>query len=198
MDAKTLCLGALARGPASGYEIRKMFEEGAYAAFHPIGFGSIYPALTALLAEGLVACQEEPQAGRPDKKVYTLTPEGHAALVRSFASNRPAVDKYKSDTLFMLSLAEVMEPDRVRRLVADYKDLNASELEKMAECDPADMTAGQRFVFGLGKAVYSAIATYIDNNAGALVDSLERGDHEPLPGRSAGETAPHRARKAGE
>src|SRR3546814_8991519 len=34
MDAKTLCLGVLSRGAASGYEIKKAFEEGPFSHFH--------------------------------------------------------------------------------------------------------------------------------------------------------------------
>src|SRR3546814_3071348 len=55
MDAKTLCLGVLSRGAASGYEIKKAFEEGPFSHFHQASFGSIYPALNALSADGLVA-----------------------------------------------------------------------------------------------------------------------------------------------
>src|SRR3546814_665287 len=55
MDAKTLCLGVLSRGAASGYEIKKAFEEGPFSHFHQASFGSIYPTLNALSADGLVA-----------------------------------------------------------------------------------------------------------------------------------------------
>ena len=37
MDAKTLCLGVLLRGEASGYEIKKAFEEGPFSQFLPPG-----------------------------------------------------------------------------------------------------------------------------------------------------------------
>ena len=52
MDARTLCLGALELGDASGYEIKKLYEEGDLSHFYAVGFGSIYPALTRLV-EGL-------------------------------------------------------------------------------------------------------------------------------------------------
>ena len=45
MDVATLCLAVLAHGPASGYEIKKELEGGAYAHFFRASFGSIYPAL---------------------------------------------------------------------------------------------------------------------------------------------------------
>ena len=59
MDVKILCLGVLSRGEASGYEIKKAFEEGPFSHFHQASFGSIYPALNALSAEGLVACRAQ-------------------------------------------------------------------------------------------------------------------------------------------
>ena len=34
MDARILCLGVLQRGPASGYEIRKQFEESLTSTWH--------------------------------------------------------------------------------------------------------------------------------------------------------------------
>src|SRR3546814_3831085 len=76
MDAKTLCLGVLSRGAASGYEIKKAFEEGPFSHFHQASFGSIYPALNALSADGLVAVRAQAQQKRPAKKIYSLTPKG--------------------------------------------------------------------------------------------------------------------------
>src|SRR3546814_15551348 len=67
MDVKTLCLGVLSRGEASGYEIKKAFEEGPFSHIHHASFGSIYPALNALSAEGLVAVRAQAQNTRPAK-----------------------------------------------------------------------------------------------------------------------------------
>ena len=47
MDIKTLCLGVLTQGEASGYDIKKHFEC-VFSHFYVAGFGSIYPALTEL------------------------------------------------------------------------------------------------------------------------------------------------------
>ena len=55
MDVKTLCLGVLSRGAASGYEIKKQCEEGPFAHFYAAGFGSIYPALNSLLNDRLIS-----------------------------------------------------------------------------------------------------------------------------------------------
>lgn len=76
MDVRTMCLGMLAFGDASGYEIKKEFEQGPSRQFLDASFGSIYPALTKMTEQGLLACRTEPQEKRPDKKVYSLTGAG--------------------------------------------------------------------------------------------------------------------------
>ena len=81
MDVKTLCLGVLTEGNKSGYEIKRCFEE-AFSHFFVAGFGSIYPALAELSRAGLVTCENVEQEGRPDKKVYSLTPAGERSADR--------------------------------------------------------------------------------------------------------------------
>ena len=83
MDVKTLCLAVLSRRDATGYEIRKQFAKGPFAHFQKASLGAIYPALTRAAEEGLVTVTEEAQDGRPDKKVYSLTEAGKAALRRA-------------------------------------------------------------------------------------------------------------------
>ena len=67
MDIKTICLGLLVAGEACGYELKKRFEE-LFSHFLSASYGSIYPALADLAAEGLVNCREVPQEGRPDRR----------------------------------------------------------------------------------------------------------------------------------
>src|SRR3546814_5846154 len=76
MDVKTLCLGVLSRGEASGYEIKKAFEEGPFSQIPQASFGSLYPALDALSAAGLVAVRSQVQDKRPQKTIYYLALSG--------------------------------------------------------------------------------------------------------------------------
>ena len=68
MNVRTLCLGVLSAGEASGYQIKKEIEEGLFSHFIDASYGSIYPALTQLAGEGLVTVRAEEQSGKPDKK----------------------------------------------------------------------------------------------------------------------------------
>jgi DNA-binding PadR family transcriptional regulator len=171
MDAKTLCLGVLARGDASGYEIKKAFEEGPFAHIHPTSFGSIYPALAKLTEEGLVSCTELAQDKRPDKKVYAMTEAGRAALVAELMEP-PAPDRARSDLLFILFLAHLLPRDRVAKLIDQRIAWYEQSLERMTCCGIEDRPPGVRFVHGLGLAVYGAAADYLRAHGDELLDQL--------------------------
>ena len=163
MDAKTLCLGVLVMGDASGYEIRKMFEEGPFAHFQDVGYGSIYPALSKLSEEGLIAVTDTPGEGHPDKKVYAVTPAGRAVFRKSLA-RAPMTDKIRSDTAFLMFFAEYLDPDHLRTVYDDYLTFYRERIRVMQELDPEGVSEGRLFVRGLGLAFYQAVVTYMTDN----------------------------------
>jgi DNA-binding PadR family transcriptional regulator len=87
-------LGLLHETPMHGYELRKRLNSflGAFRAF---GYGSLYPCLKELLAQGLIA-EEQPEtlgsplAGRRSKIVYRLTAEGKERLQQLLSEPGPA------------------------------------------------------------------------------------------------------------
>lgn len=171
MDARTLCLGVLARGDASGYEIKKSFEEGPFAHIQAASFGAIYPALTRLTADGLVACRDEPQDKRPDKKVYSITPAGRDILAARLMKP-PAPDRMTSDFLFILFFAHILPPP----LLADFIDARIAwyegSLARMRTCEVDQRPPGERFVHGLGLAWYGAAAQYLREQRDGLLAEL--------------------------
>lgn len=163
MDAKTLCLGILIQGDATGYEIRKAFEDGPFQHFFDVGYGSIYPALTKLADDGLVSFRTEAQAGRPDKKVYSMTPAGRLAFIESLAEP-PSRDKLRSEFLFMLSFAPLLSARHVGNVIEWRLAEVQTAIEHMesGECSPTDPC--HAFVHGYGLAIYRAIAEYLETN----------------------------------
>ena len=156
MNVRTLCLGVLSAGEASGYEIKKDIEEGLFSHFIEASFGSIYPALTQLAGEGLVTVRAEEQAGKPDKKVYAITPKGRDALARSITVV-PGRDKYKSEFLFQMLLQQYLTPQAMLAAIdKQLTDLNA-DLVRIQDCNCAEEPhAGARFVADYGTAVLTA------------------------------------------
>lgn len=188
MDVRTLCLAALSRGDATGYEIKKMFETGPLAHFQRASFGSIYPALSRLLDDGLVLAEALEQDGRPDKKVYRLTEGGRAAFRHALTGQPPEPESIRSDLLFMLMFATEMTPARVGDLiearVAELRELadhieakakNCGEAHSCGEATPSGFFSepGPKFVAGYGVAIYRAAADYMERHRTALVREIE-------------------------
>jgi DNA-binding PadR family transcriptional regulator len=172
MDVKTLCLGVLTLGDATGYEIRKQFVEGPFSHFYDAGYGSIYPALGRLLADGLVSVRELPQDGRPDKKIYSLTEKG--MLVFKAALTEPPVrDKVRSEHVARLFFAEHMEADVLKSVYDSY----LNELREMAtqirvvqqEC----LSSARQYTCGLGLAFYEGAEQYMERHREDFFKSIQ-------------------------
>jgi DNA-binding PadR family transcriptional regulator len=172
MNVRTLCLGILSLQEASGYEIKKDVEDGLFSHFIDASFGSIYPALTQLAAEGYVTVREEEQTGKPDKKVYAITEAGRNALARAISVS-PAKDKYKSEFLFQMLLQEYLSPEIM--LVAIQKqldDLN-EDLGRIAECShEAPIGHGSHFVADYGNAVLTAGVKCLEYKKAELLQQM--------------------------
>ncbi len=162
MNIRTLCLGILSFQEASGYEIKKEIEEGMFSHFIDASFGSIYPALSQLNTEGLVTVRAEEQTGRPDKKVYSVTDAGRAALAKGLLVI-PARDKYKSEFLFEMLFKEMLPEPHIRLAIEkQLLDLH-DDMNRMAGCRArGEINAGSEFIMGYGEAVLSAGAKYLE------------------------------------
>lgn len=172
MNVRTLCLGILSAGEASGYEIKKSIEEGLFSHFIEASYGSIYPALTQMTAEGLLTVRSEEQTGRPDKKVYAITPAGRAALTKALMVV-PRKDKFKSEFLFQMLLQDFI-PKNVMMTAIDKQLSDLKEdLERINECrSRPDANEGARFVSGYGQAVVGASLSYLEAKKAELLAEL--------------------------
>jgi len=184
MDVKTLCLGALTLGDASGYEIRKLFEDGPFGQFYDAGYGSIYPALGRLLAEGLVNVEKMVQAGRPDKKVYSLTEKG-LDVFKAALAEPPVPDKVRSENVTRLFFAEFMEENTLRAVYEGYLKEFKEMSSKLKSLDEIGVAEGRRFTRGLGLAFYEGVAEYMEQNRDSFFQAVH---HENLNGARSSES----------
>ena len=72
-------LACLTERPMTGYELAKTFDT-SIGFFWKADHQQIYRELSKLRDRGHVQAREVVQTGKPNKLVYTLTPEGRAAL----------------------------------------------------------------------------------------------------------------------
>ncbi len=74
-----IILGLLGAHPMSGYDIKRAFDR-SLATYWNAGNSQIYTTLKSLAAHGLVASELLVREGRPNRRVYQLTPRGRQAL----------------------------------------------------------------------------------------------------------------------
>lgn len=79
-------LGLINRSPVTGYDITKHFND-SISKFWDAKHSQIYPELRRLLEEGLVEYKVTIQGERMEKKLYSITDEGHEELLRWLRSD---------------------------------------------------------------------------------------------------------------
>ena len=178
MDVKTVCLGMLTDGEASGYDLKKHFES-SFGHFFAAGFGSIYPALASLAEKELVSCRCVPQDGKPDRKVYSITEAGRQQLVAELDNPNPT-HKIRSEFLATLCFAHLMEAEQVQT-VLDNRVIEIESYEKMFDefehkC-MQETPNGMHFTVGIARAVMQAMKKHIQEHGHELhVEKIEEDD----------------------
>src|SRR5262249_51757310 len=120
-------LGMLTLGPMSGYDMKKLFD-GSLANFWTESYGQIYPILKRLVAQGWATLKEEPQAGKPDKKVDAITAKGRTAVHKWLAEPTEAPG-FRLELLLKLFFGPEVPVEVNRKQVQAFRQLALSRLE---------------------------------------------------------------------
>lgn len=128
-------LGMLTFGEMSGYDLTKAIE-GSIGFFWAPAKSQLYAELRRLVSLGWATEREVEQADRPDKRVYTITPEGEEAL-RSWVQTPPAeFDPIKSPFLLRLFFAHLGAQDAIGTLVSEHRRQAEELLEAFERIEP--------------------------------------------------------------
>lgn len=162
MNVKSLCLGILTFGEATGYEIKKAFET-QFSQVFDAGFGSIYPALNQLTISGYVSCREEQQEKRPAKKVYSITEDGLKFFIKELQS-APSKDKFRSETLTKLIFADMLPQEKISELIDQVIDDYSSYIVALSDTSCEKQSQSEKFLCGFGISVRQAAIKYMQDN----------------------------------
>lgn len=181
MNVRTLCLSVLYTQDASGYEIRKLCTEGECSYFIEASFGSIYPALAKLEEDGLVTSQVEHQAGKPSKKIYSITDAGRAEFCE--ALHEPLGDDvFRSPFLLFARFAHLLDADLVRTRAEERlatMDREIAELRQLQEkLDSGDgrSHSNDAWVLSHGLSCLEVARQHLHTHMNALIASARRDD----------------------
>ena len=114
MSLDHILLGLL-REPGTGYDLGNAFSENV-RHFWSAELSQIYPTLKRLERRGMLESRVEPSPKGPNRRVYALTEEGRAELLR-WLRGGPAVGTerfaYLAQLYFMDALGDLCETPRV-------------------------------------------------------------------------------------
>ena len=174
MDVKTVCLGMLTDGEASGYDLKKEFES-SFSHFFAAGYGSIYPALNALARDGLVERQHITQEGKPDRKVYKITEAGLEHLLAALGNPCPS-HKVRSEFLATMCFAHLMSREQIETVLENRVKEMTDYLQLFKEFETNSMDdwpPGARFVLGFGQTMMKTMREYVEKNRSMLFEETD-------------------------
>jgi DNA-binding PadR family transcriptional regulator len=105
-------LACLTERPMTGYELAKTFDS-SIGFFWKADHQQIYRELSKLRDRGYIQGREVVQSGKPNKLVYTLTPEGRTAL-RHWAARPSTPASTKDDLLVRLHALDSIDLEPLR------------------------------------------------------------------------------------
>ncbi|MEM8641089.1 MAG: PadR family transcriptional regulator [Cyanobacteria bacterium P01_G01_bin.54] len=134
-------LTLLTDAPASGYDISKRFEADI-SCYWKASQQQIYRELGKMAKQGWVTHQSVPQAGKPDKKIYELTPAGEAELLRWFAQPSEPTP-IREDLLVKVLAGPYISRKLLYQELQHRRQLHARQLADYREMEQCFLTAPQ-------------------------------------------------------
>ncbi|MGP9022510.1 PadR family transcriptional regulator [Streptomyces sp. BR1] len=144
MALRNAVLAALLEGEASGYDLAKGFDA-SVANFWMATPQQLYRELDRMESDGLIEARVVQQERRPNKRLFSLTDAGYAAL-RSFTAEPPRPSAIRDELLIKVQAVDAGDADAVRASIAErlewaraklarYDRLRARLLDGRAEDD---------------------------------------------------------------
>lgn len=133
-DVLTLAiLGTLSEKSHHGYEIRKRLGT-QLGPFRALSYGSLYPALKRMVAEGLIAVEDEGVAATSSRRsriAYRLTDDGTARLAEELAS--AGASSWDDDTFDVrFAMFDRTDSDTRLRILEGRRGRMAERLEEIS------------------------------------------------------------------
>ncbi|MDE3722575.1 MULTISPECIES: PadR family transcriptional regulator [Nocardiopsis] len=126
MALRNAVMAALLEGPASGYDLTKIFDS-SVANFWMATPQQIYRELERMEGDGLIEATVVRQERRPDKRVFTLTDHGHEHL-RAFTARAPRPIAIRDELMVQVQAVDAGDLDGVRTAVTERGDWSRARL----------------------------------------------------------------------
>ncbi len=126
-------LVSLAERAASGYDLARRFDA-SIGHFWSASHQQIYKVLGRMESDKLVSADLIAQAGRPDKKVYAITADGHTEL-RAWLAKPSRPETVRSEFTVKLRALHLLDRDTFRAEVTARRAAHAQLLASYEESE---------------------------------------------------------------
>jgi DNA-binding PadR family transcriptional regulator len=128
MALRNAILATLLEGEASGYDLSKGFDA-SVANFWMATPQQLYKELETLEAQGLVTARVVEQDRRPNKRLFSLTEAGRAAL-RDFTAQPAKITAIRDELLVKVQAVDAGDVEAVRKAIAERLDYATAKLAR--------------------------------------------------------------------
>lgn len=181
MSLEYAILGFLEREPMTGYDLKTRCFDDAGGHMWTADQAQVYRTLERLSERGLTRSRVFPQRGKPDRKVYRITPKGREALAQWLHSHQP-LNPVRDPLLVRLALADGLTDAEIAGLLdrarSDYQArldaLRADAASPVPVCAASDERGSELYRMTLGAAISAtrAVIDWIDDSTDRILQGL--------------------------
>lgn len=181
MSLEHAILGFLEREPMTGYDLKTRCFDDAAGHLWNADQAQVYRTLDRLAQRGFARSRVFPQRGRPDRKVYRITPKGRDEL-RSWLHAHQPLAPTRDQLLVRLAMADGLPDEEIAGLLAqaraDYQSrletLRADAASPVPGCAAVDDRGSELYRMTLGAAISAtrAVIDWIDDSTDRIAQGL--------------------------
>jgi PadR family transcriptional regulator AphA len=127
-----LILGMLTYREMSGYDLKQLMDKSIKHFYESPAKSQIYAELRRLEAQEYITLRDVVQTQRPDKRLYSITTKGMAAMQHWLEDTTVKPDSFKSPLLLKLFFGHLLPPEA---LIAQLNDRRCGLLEDLVLCE---------------------------------------------------------------
>ncbi|MDX1506439.1 MAG: PadR family transcriptional regulator [Spongiibacter sp.] len=136
MKLEHYILGLLTINSCTGYDIKKHLDTEGRFTRRRAPLSQIYNTLKRMTENNLVTFVEEKRDGKPDLKIYSITPEGRKLLIDFLRSPLEKSFRHsESSILFRIRYAFLVETDVIIKQIQDELEFRRQQISKFRHRD---------------------------------------------------------------
>ena len=123
-------LGLLTYSDSTGYDLSKLFKD-SLNYFWNAPSAQIYRELDRMEKTGLVSSQNIVQEGRPNKRLYSITPDGREEFSRWLSEFQYKPENFHDAMVMRIFFGAEIDPEKTIELLNEFRLKCTEELESM-------------------------------------------------------------------